>query len=790
MVLVVGSMPAIATEVVQHSFSSQFFSPQYPIGHLAVSGSTLYGVSLAGLNGNGNGSIFSMTTSGNVTNLYSFQGGSSDGAIPHSGPLLVNGVLYGAADYGGSAGMGAIYAYSLSTHQERILHSFTGTNVGTPANSDGQFSDSTPLYNPADGYLYGVSEAGDAPGFTNGLGTVWKIKTDGTGYQVIHEFSFDSTVSNPQHGLALTPDGYLWGTAIYSNGELGAGGVYKLKTDGSNFQFLLSFSSAAPNPYFPASDIVRASDGNLYFTCGYGGAYGLGTVEKIVPGTNAISTVWSFDGYTGANPVNNVQNYLENRLYQSPADHNLYGVTAGGGAYGLGTAFEFNISTGACTRLCSFNIGDANATANPPVALGSNFYLTSTSGGLTASEFSAGGYGAGLSVSPKGTIKVIQNFYVQDLSVGTGVTSSGGGLIQDGSLYVGIAPSGGAFGDGGVYSITSSGAYNVIHHFNNNPPAQAGTGYEGYNGNTPPLLNPNDHLIYGACSQGGAGGAGTIWKMTIAGAYTKLHDVDSINEGDAMPSSLAVGSGSDKNLYGAFLYNGDFSGSAGGTLWKMSATGKAFTVLHLFPALDNQPYNPSSSLVEDSTGTLWGVCFQGGAFGYGCIFKVGNTGANFADVLDFNLANGANPNADRLILVGAVLYGEAEGGGANGDGVLWSYNTSTNAYSILHSFASGGDGAGPMGGVIYNSSSNTLYGTCYTGGSVKSCGTVWSFDLTTAALTVLHQFAGFNSSNPGASDGADPEEGVILGTDGLLHGVTVFGGEYNQGAIFTQTITP
>lgn len=781
--LCLAGKPAIATETVQHSFGYNFYSPQNPIGQLAVSGSTLYGVAFNGFNGDG--TIFSMSTTGAVKVLYNFQGGSADGAQPHAGPTLVNGVLYGTTGLGGASNMGTIYSYNLSSKTETLLHSFTGTNSGTPANSDGQYPDTALLYNPADGFLYGVTDIGDEPGFANNQGTIYKIKTDGTGYQVIYNFnSGTGSATGPQHALALTPDGYLWGSTLYANGYNG-GGVYKVKTDGSGYMFVAGFNQGGSNPYNPASDMVLASDGNLYFECTNGGAYGLGTIEKVVPSTNAVSTAWNFDGYTGAYPYNNTQEYFQHRLFQSATDHNLYGVTADGGAYGLGVAYKFNPSTGACNPLCSFNIPDAEGTANPIVQVGSSFYCTSFYGGLAAIEGSYVGNGAGLSISSHGAIKVIQNFYIQDIAN----NGNGGGLIQSGSLFVGMAPAGGLFSNGGVYTITASGAYNVIHDFNNDTPGQQGTGWEGSNGNDPIFLNPNDHNIYGECDSGGRFGSGTLWKMTAAGKYTKLHDVDDVEDGHDSPSALNVGYATDKNIYGTFSNDGLQNGGGGGTLWKLSSTG-VFTILHQFPALNGQPYQPGSNVIEDSTNTLWGVCNSGGANNDGCIWKISNSGQSFTDVHDFDGTQGANPFVVKLILVGSVLYGETQNGGAHGNGVIWSYNTSTNGYTDVYDLNNGlGDGSDPLGGVIYDSSSNSLYGACWSGGA-SGAGTVWSYSLTSNTFTLLHAFTGYNSGNPAASDGANPEEGVILGSDGLLHGVTVNGGQYNDGTIFTQTLTP
>lgn len=84
-----------------------------------------------------------------------------------------------------------------------------------------------------------------------------------------------------------------------------------------------------------------------------------------------------------------------------------------------------------------------------------------------------------------------------------------------------------------------------------------------------------------------------------------------------------------------------------------------------------------------------------------------------------------------------------------------------------HSVASGGDGAVPSGPLV-QAADGYLYGSTASGGRFNQ-GTVFriGFDGTES---VLYSFSG------GASDGADPGEGVIVGSDGNLYGTTRSGG--------------
>ena len=97
--------------------------------------------------------------------------------------------------------------------------------------------------------------------------------------------------------------------------------------------------------------------------------------------------------------------------------------------------------------------------------------------------------------------------------------------------------------------------------------------------------------------------------------------------------------------------------------------------------------------------------------------------------------------------------------------------------TVLHSFGSGTDGAGPRGNLIFDSAGN-LYGTTQ-GGGTSSYGTV--FELTPGAdggqtETVLYSFSG--------ADGASPAAGLVFDAAGNLYGTTESGGASGAGTVF------
>ena len=103
----------------------------------------------------------------------------------------------------------------------------------------------------------------------NTTGTVFRLKTDGSGFTILHKFA--QTASSNQDGNAINtdgaypesaliqgPDGYLYGMTK-SGGPNGTGAVYKMSTDGSSFTVLhngVLVQDHVANPGGEATDTV------------------------------------------------------------------------------------------------------------------------------------------------------------------------------------------------------------------------------------------------------------------------------------------------------------------------------------------------------------------------------------------------------------------------------------------------------------------------------------------------------------------------------------------------------
>ena len=83
----------------------------------------------------------------------------------------------------------------------------------------------------------------------------------------------------------------------------------------------------------------------------------------------------------------------------------------------------------------------------------------------------------------------------------------------------------------------------------------------------------------------------------------------------------------------------------------------------------------------------------GGANGDGNIFSIPVTGGTPTILLSFNGTNGEYPDGD-LTLSGSTLYGMTSEGGANGDGTIFSIPVTGGTPTTLLSF-NGTNGAYP-----------------------------------------------------------------------------------------------
>ena len=220
------------------------------------------------------GTVFEMSPSatglkGSVVHVFQYN--TTDGQVP-SGPVVVDsaGNLYGATEFGGAFGPGAIYKLTpgSSGWTESIIYSFTGKADGSEPNG--------PLTFDASGNLLGVAFTGG----TNG-GVVFSL-TPGSGgswtESVLYAFTDGTDGRQPVGGVISDAAGNLYGVVehginVNSACPNGCGGVYKLTPSSGAFtqSTLHSFTGGSDGGDPFSTTLTIDASGNLFGTTAFGG---------------------------------------------------------------------------------------------------------------------------------------------------------------------------------------------------------------------------------------------------------------------------------------------------------------------------------------------------------------------------------------------------------------------------------------------------------------------------------------------------------------------------------------
>jgi len=750
-----------------HSFSPvSAFEGQDPQAGLIMSGNTLYGTTEGGgasYSGQ-NSTVFKVNADGTgFATLHIFNNSGNDGIDPQAGLILSGSILYGTASGGGSGGSGTVFALATNGTSYGTLYSFSATDTNG-FNSDGS--------GPAAGLilsgntLYGTT----ASGGSTGNGTVFKVNTDGSGFSNLYNFPASDTSGGqtPQAGLILSGN-TLYGTTV-GGGRAGMGTVFKINTNGSGFTTLYSFSATDTNGFNSDGAAPQAGlilSGNmLYGTAHAGGTAGNGTIFAVATNGSGFATLYSFTGGNdGASP--------QAGLILS--GNTLYGTANGGGSAGDGTLFAVKTNGTDFAPLYSFSATDINGFntdgANPQAGL----ILSGNTLSGTAYGGGSAGCGTVFAVSTDGTGFTTLLSFPQPSANSDG-TLPGGLIISGNSLY-GMATGGGSAADGTVFAVNTDGTgFATLHNFHLgdgiNPQAGLilsgntlygtasaggpgsgtvfalqtnGTGFTnfynfagGSGGQAPQdglILSGN--TLYGTTYAGGISNNGTVFKVNTDGTgFTNLYsfsatDTNGFNHDGAEPFAGLILSGN--TLYGT-AYQGGRSGD--GTIFAVTTNGTGFTNLYSFTN-GSDGGRPFAGLIL-SGNTLYGTASAGGRGYSGTIFAIATNGTGFTTLYSFTGgSDGASPDAG-LIVSGNTLYGTASGGGSAGNGTVFKVNTDGSGFSTLYSFSAtdtngfNGDGAEPYDDLVL--SGNTLYGAAIAGGSAGN-GTVFSLNLTPPAIT-------------------------------------------------------
>jgi uncharacterized repeat protein (TIGR03803 family) len=733
-----------------------------PNGLTLASNGFLYGTTQHG--GTYNlGTIFSTKSGRTLLSLYSFRG-ETDGATPFAGLIEgAGGRLYGTAFQGGAFDNGTVFRLNLRGGGFTNLVSLNIPIGDLPYAG---------LTAGLDGNFYGAGYQGGTAGGAVLAGTVFKMTPAGALTTI---FSFAGGASDggfPHASLTRGADGNLYGTT-HKGGAFNFGTVFRVTTNG-NFTTLASFDNTNGASSYAA--LARAEDGDLYGTTAFGGSSSNGTIFKISPG-GQFTNVYSFSGGVGgAQPMAGLF---------AAGDGNLYGTTAYGGAFGFGTIFRM-LPNGGITNLAHFD-GIHGASPQAPLAdgLDGNLYGTTQYGGTNGngtifqiafdsapqivtspgSQLVFTGAGVNLSVAVTGSRPLVYQWKAN----GTNVLD--GGNISGSTTRI-LTFNGVTTNNTGIYSVVVSNSLGWAQSADATLTVTS----------SPPLIatQPTNVTI----SPGGT----AIFSVNAVGTEPLSYQwrsngfnlADGGNVSGSGSSALTIVNATEGNnaTYSVLVSNSlgsVVSTNAVLAVIPASAPGTRLATLYSF-ATGPGGYNPNG-LVVGTNGVMYGTTRFGGV--PGTVFSVSTNGTVIAPFASFHGTNGSQPRAAPVAATDGNLYGTTQFGGTNSSGCIFRlrYDGALNSIYIFPCDQNGcTDGANPFAPLVQGLDGN-LYGATTAGGT-DGFGTLFKIT-TNGALTTLYSFTN-------GTDGIGPTNGMIQATDGNFYGVTS-AGALGRGNVFKMT---
>ncbi|WP_336513921.1 choice-of-anchor tandem repeat GloVer-containing protein [Pollutibacter soli] len=558
----------------------------------------------------------------------------------------------------------------------------------------------------------------------------------------------------------------------YNNGD-----IIKVETSTGTITSLYGFPEDILNPA-TAGGLMQAKDGKLYGMTRNGGKFGVGSIFSWDPVGKIFQKEFEFSPENGVNPVGPLVQ-ARNGL--------LYGVTQGESGIS-GVVFSFDPVSHVYNKLHEFS---------------SAFPGVSPVSGLVAAP-DGKLYGTTPTQTP--------------VSYGTvyGIDPESGGYylifnstdVDRYSFYSRLTVS----SSGGIYGIGRSGIVfsvyqNSIQELYRLQPSEA--------------IDPTSHLIAGpggilyGSAEGGTSDKGVIFSFDPRSKkYTKLADtaitisflkkdemrlVGFKNREDGAEGTIE----SFDIAHHIFTSNLDLSQTLGkfhcteilaandgkwywtteaggipelGTLYALNPTDGSDELLYDFRNVHGS--RPQESLVFGNSGKLYGVTNGGGNNGLGVLFCFDTTLNRYSKLYDFNFSDGANPSGKLVKGQHGKLFGLTGGGGQYGFGTIYSFDPATHIFTRLFDF-NGSNGNGPEGSLLITQT-DKLIGTTQTGGNLN-LGVLFSFDLTDSSYEVLFHFDSHKGQYPVAN--------VIQTSNGRLYGMAA-GGANNFGIIYSyDTLT-
>jgi uncharacterized repeat protein (TIGR03803 family) len=318
--------------------------------------------------------------------LHNF-GGTDDGFQPYyGGPALSGSALYGMTQGGGGEdSSGVLYRINTDGTGYLILHRFKDlppTGDGTVPRGGLTLSGST---------LYGCTPYG---GTASIGGTVFKINTDGSGYQMLYTFPSEVPDQCHPYGAPVVSGDTIYGMTSSSDTSL-KGEIFAMSTSGGPPLVLHQFAGKPDDGATPYGSLTLLGS-RLYgmtYTGGHngidGGGSGYGVIFAIDTDGKNYEVLHHFAGYPddGGHPYGSL----------TLVGSKLYGMTSNGGPTGGGVIFAMNLDGGGYQVICDLGSLTLGGPSGSLTLWGSKLYGMASMGGT------GGGSGGIFRINPDGS---------------------------------------------------------------------------------------------------------------------------------------------------------------------------------------------------------------------------------------------------------------------------------------------------------------------------------------------------------------------------------------------------
>lgn len=686
---------------------------------------------------------------------------------------------------GGNAG-GTMFSTDINGENHQIQYNFFSVAGKTPQ--------LTHLTEASNGKLYGMTWKGGV--YDKGVIFEYDPVTNRS-YKKL-DFNGELNGANPYGSLVVANNGKLFGMT-FSGGIFDEGVIFEYNPVLNILVKKIDFdgTSKGGGPY---GNLLQISNGKMYGMTETGGANDKGVLFEYNPTTNIYQKKLDFDGVLkGAIP--------RGSLMQT-SDGRIFGMTRGGGINNHGVLFEYNPTNNIFTKKLDFN---DSATGLGPYgnlmqASNGKLYGLTASGGSSATGF-------GVLFEYNYLTDTFSKKMVFDkvntgsgpfgtlLEIGTGelygMTSSGGTSNGSyGTLFMynfntniltkkmdffgsEAVPRGSLMkaSNGKIYGLTSAGGsagqgllfeYDFLNNKLKNRLDFQGTS-EGYNPYGS-LVQANNGKLYGMTLRGTGNGKGVLFEYDLATKiYKRKKSFDGSLLGDSPYGSLIqITTG---KLYGM---TSDGGANFKGTLFEYDIATDVLTRKADFNGAERGK-TPFGTPMQASNGKIYGMASAGGTSDFGVLFEYDPIAKIFAKKIDFDGLNGQKPYGNLIEASNGKLYGMTLNGGTNNFGVLFEYDKSSGVLTKKIDFDGANNGKLPYASLV-KGTQNKIYGMTSAGG-ISDFGVLFEFDIATNQYRKITDF-------DGALNGKNPLGSLTLSSNGKLYGMTSDGGSYNSGTLF------